>query len=198
MTFDASGSSDPDGTIARYEWDADGDGIYETASATPKLTTTYANAGTYSVGLRVTDNGGAVATTKQTVRVQGGAPIGGGTSPPPPPPATLRLTVGGQAAQRALRTRRIVVRASCTAACSVVARGAVTVAGRRAGAVRSATGRIPAAGHLTLRLALPRAVVSRLRRALVARKRVTVKVDVVATGAGSTRARGARRVVLRR
>src|SRR4051794_18293317 len=31
LTFDGSTSSDPDGTIARYDWDLDGNGTYETA-----------------------------------------------------------------------------------------------------------------------------------------------------------------------
>ena len=30
MAFDACGSTDPDGTIAKYEWDLDGNGSYET------------------------------------------------------------------------------------------------------------------------------------------------------------------------
>ena len=30
VTFDASGSTDPDGTIVKYEWDLDGNGTYET------------------------------------------------------------------------------------------------------------------------------------------------------------------------
>jgi PKD repeat protein len=54
-TFDASGSSDPDGTVASYSW-LFGDGTTGTG-ATP--THTYAAAGTFSVSLVVTDNGGA-------------------------------------------------------------------------------------------------------------------------------------------
>ena len=34
VTFNASGSSDPDGTIAKYEWDLDGNGTYETNTGT--------------------------------------------------------------------------------------------------------------------------------------------------------------------
>ncbi len=32
IALDASGSSDPDGTIAKYEWDLDGNGSYETST----------------------------------------------------------------------------------------------------------------------------------------------------------------------
>ncbi len=34
VTFNASTSSDPDGTIAKYEWDLDGNGSYETSTGT--------------------------------------------------------------------------------------------------------------------------------------------------------------------
>ena len=36
MTFDASASADPDGTIAKYEWDLDGNGTYETDTGTTR------------------------------------------------------------------------------------------------------------------------------------------------------------------
>ncbi len=60
MTFNASASSDPDGTIAKYEWDFDGNGTYETNTGTTATTTkAFATPGTFTVGLRVTDNLGA-------------------------------------------------------------------------------------------------------------------------------------------
>ena len=37
-TFDASASNDPDGTIAKYEWDLDGNGTYETDTGTTTTT----------------------------------------------------------------------------------------------------------------------------------------------------------------
>jgi len=64
--FDASGSSDSDGTIASYAWDF-GDG--NTASGeTPSHS--YSAAGDYTVSLTVTDNDGATNTTMQTVTVE--------------------------------------------------------------------------------------------------------------------------------
>ncbi len=58
VSFTGSGSSDPDGTIAAYAWDLDGDGAYDDSSAqNPSFT--YTTAGTYSVRLQVTDNQGA-------------------------------------------------------------------------------------------------------------------------------------------
>jgi PKD repeat protein len=70
VSFNASGSSDPDGKIAKYEWDRDGNGTYETNTGTTATTsTTYATPGTVQVGLRVTDNGGKTATKTLPVTV---------------------------------------------------------------------------------------------------------------------------------
>ncbi len=56
--FDGVGT-DPDGTVVLYEWDFDGDGIYDWSSDTSAATThTYSDAGTFAAALRVTDNDG--------------------------------------------------------------------------------------------------------------------------------------------
>lgn len=47
---------DPFRKIVKYEWDINGDGIYEYSSDQPTATHTYTELGTYKVTLRVTDN----------------------------------------------------------------------------------------------------------------------------------------------
>ena len=69
MTFDASGSSDPDpGDLLIYEWDLDGDGELDD-STEEAPTHTYLQGGSYTVTLRVTDTSGATATDTVTITV---------------------------------------------------------------------------------------------------------------------------------
>lgn len=69
--FDGTESSDPDGTITSYSWDF-GDGETST-EATPNHT--FAGAGSYSVSLTVTDDGGLSDTVTEVVEVvQGNQP----------------------------------------------------------------------------------------------------------------------------
>ncbi|MEZ5121289.1 MAG: DUF6605 domain-containing protein [Solirubrobacterales bacterium] len=72
VTFDASASSDSDGDVVQYAWDLDGNGTYETSGDTPVVTHTYSSTGTVTVGLRVTDDGGATATTTGALTVTNG------------------------------------------------------------------------------------------------------------------------------
>ena len=74
-SFDASASSDPDGSISSYSWDF-GDG---SSGSGVNATHTYAQAGSFTVTLTVMDNDGATDSTSQTVDVTsgGGAPCTG-------------------------------------------------------------------------------------------------------------------------
>jgi PKD repeat protein len=65
ISFSGAGSSDPDGSIASYEWSF-GDGSNSTA-ANPDHA--YSSAGTYTVSLTVTDNNGATGTVTDTVTI---------------------------------------------------------------------------------------------------------------------------------
>lgn len=66
LSVNGSTSSDPDGTIASYDWDW-GDGTTHGTGATPSHT--YAAPGTFTVGLTVTDNGGATNSITHSVTV---------------------------------------------------------------------------------------------------------------------------------
>ena len=89
MNFDASASTDPDGTIVQYAWDF-GDG---TSGNGATANHTYTAAGTYTVTLTVTDNDGASNSVSSTVTVSAPQP------PNQPPtaaftPSALRPAAG--------------------------------------------------------------------------------------------------------
>jgi PKD repeat protein len=77
--FNASSSSDPDGSISGYAWSF-GDG---SSGSGQTVSRTYATDGTYTVTLTVTDNNGATASTSQPVTVS------------KPPPGGISLTATG-------------------------------------------------------------------------------------------------------
>jgi 6-phosphogluconolactonase (cycloisomerase 2 family) len=73
-SFNAGGSSDPDGSVTRFDWSF-GDGS-TLPNGGPAPTHTYADAGRYDVSLTVTDNEGCSATfvfTGQTASCNGGS-----------------------------------------------------------------------------------------------------------------------------
>jgi hypothetical protein len=72
ITFDATASNDTDGSIAKYEWDWNNDGIYDNSYTTQTATNSWPQAGSYPVTLRVTDNSNATNTKKITVTVSSG------------------------------------------------------------------------------------------------------------------------------
>jgi len=77
VTFNATGSYDPDGTITSFSWDLDGDGAVDHFG--PVVTSTYYAAGTYYVTLQVTDNQGATSQASQPVQI---VPVGIPGMPP--------------------------------------------------------------------------------------------------------------------
>jgi len=72
ITFNASASHDPDGSIVSYKWDF-GDGNITTVF-TPFITHAYADNGTYEVTLIVTDNDGATASASSIKTVLNRSP----------------------------------------------------------------------------------------------------------------------------
>ncbi len=79
VSFNASASSDPDGTLTSYAWNF-GDG---TSGSGVAASHSYVTAGTFTAVLTVTDSGGATASTARIVNVTAG-----------PPPASVQ--VGGR------------------------------------------------------------------------------------------------------
>jgi hypothetical protein len=81
VRFDASGSSDPGGSVAAYKWDLDGDGVFDRdTGANPVTSKAYSVPGKVTVTLRVCDNAGK-ATDDTVVLDVSGAPAG--TQPAP-------------------------------------------------------------------------------------------------------------------
>jgi len=99
VTFDASQSYDPDGTIVTYEWDF-GDG--ETSFG-KIVTHSYASPGTYTVSLTVTDNDGIIDTETKEITVYEYRPARLYVNPPeiadptllPPSIVKINITVEG-------------------------------------------------------------------------------------------------------
>lgn len=88
-SFDASASSDGDGSIVSYDWAFGTDG--SASGVAPSHT--FSAAGTYSVDLTVTDDDGATATSS--------APVTVSLAPPPEGPTGLSLaTASGSSASR--------------------------------------------------------------------------------------------------
>ncbi len=81
ITFDASASHDPDGTIVSYSWNF-GDGMTATGVTTSH---SYAIAGSYMVTLTVTDNSGSTGMSSATKTITDRAPTASFTFTPANP-----------------------------------------------------------------------------------------------------------------
>ena len=104
-------AEDPDGEVSTYLFDLDGDGTYELDSdGNPEVSTSFPARGTYTVGVQVVDDAGAVATATRTITV------GRAVKPPDTrePLSTFRLSrtsFGGARGRRLVVTYRLRERA---------------------------------------------------------------------------------------
>ncbi len=79
VTFDGTESEDSDGVIIFYDWDFDGDGIYDDDNSI--TTHTFASRGNHRVRLRAVDDDGGVGYADVNIAVGIGGSGGGGTLP---------------------------------------------------------------------------------------------------------------------
>jgi hypothetical protein len=111
----------PFGAVARYQWDLDGDGRYETDTGTTPVATLAAALplGSRTIGLRATAGGGASTVVTLTVAVVNppdvGVPAppvppgpGGPSAPPPPPNGPIGVSIDSGA--RYTNSARVMVR----------------------------------------------------------------------------------------
>jgi PKD repeat protein len=77
-------ATDPDGTVASYAWDTDGDGNFNDGS-TVTVQPSYAANGPVTVAVRVTDNSGATATATKSITVLNRAPTANFSQSPAAP-----------------------------------------------------------------------------------------------------------------
>jgi len=75
ITLNASGSYDPDGLVTSYAWDLDGNGVNDASG--PIVSVRYYSAGSRTVRLTVTDNGGLSTSVTQTILVGTGGGLPG-------------------------------------------------------------------------------------------------------------------------
>lgn len=76
VTFDASASQSGNGEITQYEWDWNGDGIFDETVTTPTVQHTFSDSGPREVKLRVTNSQGRIAEFSAIVTVIGRVPLG--------------------------------------------------------------------------------------------------------------------------
>lgn len=71
VSFEASGSHDPNGTIAVYEWDWNNDGIFEENHTSSTATHTWGGEGIFPVVLRVIDQQNKIGEITKTISING-------------------------------------------------------------------------------------------------------------------------------
>jgi PKD repeat protein len=69
VVLDASASQDVDGTITRFEWDFDGNGVFDQTTSAASTTTTYTTAGARTAKVRVTDDEGDAGEASTTITI---------------------------------------------------------------------------------------------------------------------------------
>lgn len=115
------------------------------------------------------------------------------TTPTPAPPATPsapvlrppKLTFSAASSQRVLKQRAVLAGGRCDQACTISARGTLSIPGASSVfKLTPASKKLTAAGSAKLKLKLSTKTLAKLRKALKAHRKATATVTVTATGAG--------------
>lgn len=69
IEFDARGSAAGGGDLTQYEWDLDGDGVYDETTTTPRVTAAYPDLADIEVTVRVTQTDGQTSTAATSVLI---------------------------------------------------------------------------------------------------------------------------------
>ena len=197
VTFNAGGSTDPGGSIVKYEWDVDGNGIYERdTGALPTLTQAFPAAGPRTVKVRATDNQGLTGEAQQILTISEATP----TPPPSPiipvtpprtptpanttPPPVITPLAPVSTKIRTLSSKRLkqVLRRGLRFEAGVPSSGAslratLSARGRTLGTLRRSN---LSRGRVTLTLKLSRRGKASLKKLLSSRRRIaaTMKVTI--------------------
>ena len=125
--------------MAKYEWDLDGNGTFETNSQNnPRVQRSYATAKVYNVKLRVTDNLGAVSTVfTGTLTVKGGRPLPRRLSAKVTPMRDAALPYDFRTTGKLTRPSGISARAGCTGRVTVTVKAGKRTISRRTTRLRS-------------------------------------------------------------
>jgi hypothetical protein len=117
------------------------------------------------------------------------------TTPPAPPPAVPsapalrppKLTFSTGTSQRVLRQKAVFAGGACDQACTISAKGTLSLPGASAVyKLTPASKKLAAAGSAKLKLKLPKKTLAKLRKALKAHRKPTATVTVSASGAGGS------------
>ncbi len=202
--FNGSGSTDSDGTVARFDWDF-GDGQTATTT-TPTADHIYAAPGTYQAKLTVTDNEGcstAVVYTGQTAACNGSA-AASITQPVTIVDTPTDVALSGKKTQKLGKT--VSVGVSCSEACTAAGSGSIVIpAGKKGGKserksrtfkLGKASKSIGAGAKSTLKLKIPKKGQKAAAKAIKGGATVKAKITVKATDAGGNVTQAKRTVKL--